>query len=95
MSYNIIITEVAELHVLQACLYYKEQQHGLSERFLLELGDAYNKIAKHPQYYSYIATQNIYRDIKLHRFPHVIIFQIHKNDIIVVDVFNTHRKPII
>jgi toxin ParE1/3/4 len=91
--YNLRITNNAELHVLEACMYYEGEQIGLSERFLSELEDAYNKIAEHPQYYSFIAQQTVYRDICLNKFPYTIVFQIYNQDVIVIDVFNTHRKP--
>lgn len=94
MIFNLIVTEIAELHVVETCLYYEEQQPGLSERFLNELENAYKKIAEHPQYYSYISSKDGYRDVCLNKFPYVVIYQIHENDVIVVDVFNTHRQPI-
>ncbi len=93
MIYNLIVTEIAELHLLETCTYYEAQLQGLSERFLSELEDAFKRIADHPHYYSFIATQNVYRDISLNKFPYTVIYQIHNNDVIVVDVFNTHRKP--
>ena len=95
MAHNLIVTEIAELHALEAAIYYEEQQKGLSERFLSELEDAYKKIAEHPQYYSYISLQNVYRDISLDKFPFVVIYQVYNNDVIVVDVFNTNRKPLL
>ncbi len=95
MIYNVIVTEIAELHAFETYLYYENQLSGLGEQFLIELEHVYKKIGEHPQYYSYIASQNIYRDICLPKFPYVVIYQIYKNDIIVVDVFNTNRKPIL
>ena len=95
MTYNLIITEIAELHALEAAIYYEEQQIGLSERFLSELEDVYKKIAEHPQYYSYISLQEVYRDISLDKFPYVVIYQVYNNDVIVVDVFHTNRKPLL
>ena len=69
MAYNIIVTEVAELHAFEAAIYYEEQQTGLGERFLSDLERAYQKIVEHPLYYSYISLQDVYRDISLDKFP--------------------------
>ena len=96
MKYNLIVTTVAEEHILSACSYYEAQQSGLSERFLAELNTVYKKISSNPQLYSYISSNpnDKFRDIKLYKFPVVVIYEIKENDIIVVAVFNTDRKPI-
>ena len=75
-------------------LYYEEQQDGLSERFLSDLYDAYINIAAHPHYYSFISSDKKIRDLKLKHFPFVVIYEIIHQQVIVIDVFNTHRKPI-
>jgi mRNA-degrading endonuclease RelE of RelBE toxin-antitoxin system len=95
LAYNLIVTEIAELHALEAAIYYEEQLRDLSERFLSELEDIYKKIAEHPEYYSYVSLQDVYRDISLDKFPFVVIYQVHDNDVIIVDVFNTNRNPLL
>ena len=95
MSYNLIVTAVAEDHILNACDYYETQQPGLSDRFLAELQSVYKKRSSNPQYYSYISTHpgDQYRDVSLYKFPFVVIYEISDEDVIVIAVFNTHRKP--
>lgn len=93
MSYNLIITTTAEQHVLDACIYYEQQRTGLAEDFLSELYIAYKKIAAHPEYYGYISSKDSYRDISLRKFPFVVIYEVTNADVIIVAVFNTHRKP--
>ena len=93
MIYNLIITTTAEQHAIDAAIYYEQQQTGLAERFLAELHTAYKKIAEHPQYYGFISSKDKYRDIRLHTFPYVVIYEINNNEVIVVAVFNTHKKP--
>jgi hypothetical protein len=92
--YDIIITEVAERHTEDACFYYEEQQTGLAERFLSELYITYQYIAAHPEYYSFISSDKKFRDIKLKHFPFVVIYEIRHHQVVVIDVFNTHRRPI-
>ena len=95
MNYNLIITATAEDNILNACFYYDTQQIGLSERFLAELETAYDKISSNPDHYSYVSSNpdDKYRDIKLYKFPFVIIYEVRGDDVIVIAVFNTHRKP--
>ena len=90
--YNLIITEKAESHIVAAATYYEEQLPGLSERFIAELKVAYLKIGANPQHYSYIFKNQKYRDVKLSKFPYVVIFEIDNKDVIVLAVLNTHQE---
>ncbi len=90
--YRLIITARAELHTLNACFYYEEQLLGLSQRFLEELNNVYNKISANPQHYSYIFPAEKYRDAKLEKFPYVVVFEIYSNDVIVLAVLNTRQE---
>ena len=92
MNYALIVTTRAEQHTIDACIYYEEQQPGLGERFLDELYISYKKIADHPQYYGFISSKDKYRDIRLHTFPYIVIYEINNNEVIVIDVFNIHKK---
>ena len=73
--------------------HYEAQSIGLGERFLKSVQDAYSKLSEHPQFYSFINGDKNIRDIKLKRFPFVIIFQIVENTVLVLRVFNTNRNP--
>ncbi len=95
MAYHLIITSVAEQNVADACVYYETQHEGLSERFLDELQMAFDKIVAHPLYYSFISPDHHFRDIKIIKFPFVVIYEIVENAVIVIAVFNTHRKPLV
>jgi plasmid stabilization system protein ParE len=90
--YNLVITEKAASHILAAATYYEGQLPGLSERFLAELNSAYSKIGENPQHYSYIFKNKKYRDVKLSKFPYVVIFEIDKKNVIVLAVLNTRQE---
>ncbi len=94
MIYELIVTALAEDHTIEASFYFEEQQPGLAGRFLSELEDVYEKLALHPEYYSFISDKDKFRDIKLHSFPYVVIYEIEQQQVIVIDVFNTYRQPI-
>ncbi len=88
MNYNLIVTATVTIMI-------DNQLPGLSQRFLNELYIAYQKIADNPQHYSFTspAPDDKYRDIKLYKFPFVVIFKIEGTDVIVIAVFNTYRNP--
>ncbi|PQJ13025.1 hypothetical protein CJD36_004580 [Flavipsychrobacter stenotrophus] len=72
--YKLTVLKTAQNHALDAGLYYEEQQSGLGLRFLSELEITYQKIIEHPQYYSFIESQNVYRDIALTNFPYTVVY---------------------
>lgn len=94
MIYEVIVTVIAEEHTAAASVYYEEEQNGLSERFLTELNSVYEKIALHPEYYGFISPKDNLRDVRLKNFPFVVIYEIKDNTVVVIDVFNTYRKPL-
>jgi len=91
--YNLIITTTAEQHVIEACLYYEEQQSGLSDDFLKDLYSTYDRLSIHPGYYSFISKKDGLRDIRLHTFPYVVVYEVVDKNVIVLAVHNTYRKP--
>jgi len=94
VTYGLIVTATAEQHVLDACLYYEEQLSGLSYEFLSELQVTYEKISTHPEYYSFISAKDQFRDIKIYKFPFVVIYEVINDTVVVIAVFNTNRKAI-
>jgi len=71
--------------------WYEEQQTGLGDLFLNELKSCYEKIKTSPV--SYTKIKKDFRHILLKKFPYVIIYIIHKENVIVYSVFHTSRSP--
>ncbi|TFF40836.1 type II toxin-antitoxin system RelE/ParE family toxin [Mucilaginibacter psychrotolerans] len=71
--------------------WYEEQQQGLGELFLKELQRCFDKIEDWPLLYAKIKKD--FRQIVLHTFPYVIVFEIMEGDVIVYAVFHTSRSP--
>ena len=94
MLYNLIIKEEALADLQNAYLYYELQQAGLGERFLTSLLEARQKLEKNPQHYSYIPEDplQVLRDVKLKKFPFVIVLEISAKDVIIYAVHNTSKK---
>ncbi len=93
MKYKLSISPDAFIDTTNAYLFYENQQIGLGERFLIVLEDAYKKLSETPQHYGYLSNRNDLRDFKLKNFPFLIVFQIVKNQVLVLRVFNTNRNP--
>jgi plasmid stabilization system protein ParE len=72
--------------------WYEGEQAGLGEAFLSSLDEAYVKLATHPEYFSIIEKQ--YRQIKLSRFPYVVVYEIIQDQVIVFALFHTSRNPV-
>ncbi len=93
MQYELLISATAFMEADNAYTYYENQSDGLGDRFLKSLNEAYQKLSQTPQYYTYINPRKDLRDLKIKDFPFVIIFQIVKDKVLVLRVFNTNRDP--
>ena len=89
--YSLIIKPKATEMAKEAYDWYNEQQAGLGEIFLQELRKSYYKLESWPDAYTKIKKN--YRQIILHTFPYVVVFEIIKQDIIVYSIFHTSRNP--
>ncbi len=71
--------------------WYESQRIGLGEDFLLTLEESYAKIARTPKIYQLI--YGIVRRKLLRRFPYGIFFVLRGDEIIVIAIMHTRRKP--
>ena len=93
--YSIEIRPKAELDTENAIDYYFERSIDLAVRFKDELYTTYEKITTNPQFYKYLSKkghQQI-RVTKLKSFPYIVLFRVKGNAVVVISIFNTHRKP--
>ena len=97
MAFNLLISIQAQADTITAINYYGAINANIVDRFLTELLNAYRKILENPQYYSYISSKpaDKLRDIKLKVFPYVIVYQVQEENVIIMAVFNTYKKPIL
>jgi plasmid stabilization system protein ParE len=93
MAYKIRITEHAREDTQVAYDYYENTRTGLGEEFLSELLKQFNDLASTPHNYGYIDDQAIIRDVKIDRFPYVVVFEIIQDEVVVYAVHNTYRHP--
>lgn len=89
--YELIVRARAIKMAKQAYQWYENEQLGLGEVFLLSLENAYLKISTHPEYFSIL--KKPYRQIRLYRFPYVIVYEIIKERVVVFAIHHTSRNP--
>jgi len=71
--------------------WYESQRIGLGEDFLLTLEESYSKITRTPKIYQLI--YKIVRRKLLRRFPYGIFFVLRDDEIIIIAIMHTRRKP--
>ncbi len=94
MQYELIMSAIAFDETDNAYAFYENQSSGLGERFLESLEKTYKKLSHTPQFFTYINSAKDLRDIKIDNFPFVVIFQIIKDQVFVLRVFNTNRDSL-
>ena len=93
MAYKVVIKDVAKEDIQTAYDYYEQERRGLGEEFLEELLKKFDVFMDKPHNYGFIDDQTIIRDVKVDRFPYVIIFEIIVDAVYVYAVHNTYRHP--
>ena len=91
--YQVILSDEARQDEIEGYDYYESGTQGLGEAFLAVLEDCYFRLSKHPQAYSFTDNRNTLRDMKVTRFPYLIIFEISGNSVYVYSVHNTYKFP--
>ena len=95
MSFTVIVKEEAHQDTIEAYNYYEKKATGLGERFLEALHQRYSEISENPTFYSYIDEDpmKILRDVKLKKFPFVVVYEILENEVVIYAVHNTWKHP--
>ena len=93
MSYQLILSAEARQDTIDSYNYYESQRKGLGEEFLNALELSYSILAEHPHLFGYTDAAKILRDLKVKRFPFVIIYEISDNEIFVYSIHHTSRFP--
>jgi len=83
--------EIAQIELDDAVEYYNYEVPGLGESFLTEVLNALDRIGKYPEAWQPSSKRT--RRCQTRRFPYGIMYQIRKDEILVVAIANLHRKP--
>jgi plasmid stabilization system protein ParE len=95
MPFTVVVSEPANEDTIAAYNYYEEKKSGLGELFLSNLQSLYLLLKEHPSANSLIAEDphQLLRDVRLKRFPYVVVYEIQKNEVIIYAIHNTHKHP--
>lgn len=88
---------VAEGEAASAALWYETRQSGLSDEFLREMQVSLDSIRMVPQSMPLLENYqggHELRRCRLRRFPWTIIFLCRPDELLVVAVAHTHRRPL-
>lgn len=83
--------EIAQIELDDTIEYYNYEAHGLGDTFLTEVVNALDRIGEFPKAWHPCSKRT--RRCQTRRFPYGIVYQIRKDEIMVVAVANLHRKP--
>jgi plasmid stabilization system protein ParE len=83
--------EVAQSELDEAIEYYNYEVAGLGEAFLSEVLNTLDRIGKYPEAWQRCSKRT--RRCQTRRFPYGIMYQIRKEEILIVAIANLHRKP--
>ncbi len=82
---------IARIELDDAIQYYNYEVPGLGNAFLTEVLNALDSIGRYPE--AWHPLSELTRRCQVRRFPYAIIYQIRKDEILVVAIANLHRKP--
>lgn len=83
--------EIAKVELDEAIQFYNYEAAGLGDDFLTEVLDALDRIAKFPAAWHPCSRRT--RRCQTRRFPYGIIYQVRKEEILVIAIANLHREP--
>jgi len=81
----------ADTEMLDAAVWYEDQQGDLGKRFLASVQDALNRIEVNPELYAFV--EGDVRRCLTRTFPFGVLFQIMPDFIAVMAVMHLHRDP--
>ncbi|PWT94520.1 MAG: plasmid stabilization protein [Blastocatellia bacterium] len=84
-------TSSALTELRQAILYYEQRENGLGTTFLDEIQATISRILQNPTAWHQLSQRT--RRCRTHRFPFGLIYQIRRDEILVVSVMDLRRDP--
>ena len=88
--------QLADDEALEAATWYDERRPGLGDDFLDAYAAALEVIESHPRRYARLETTRSPREFRrylLRRFPYAIIYEILADELVVLAVAHSSRRP--
>ena len=89
MGFKVIVSELAQKDIENSLEYYLEVSTDAPAKFIQELEKAYSTLELSP--YFRVLYKN-YRVLPLKRFPFILVYQIHNNEILIKACFHTSKS---
>ncbi|MBM4328529.1 MAG: type II toxin-antitoxin system RelE/ParE family toxin [Deltaproteobacteria bacterium] len=83
--------EIAEIELDEAVQYYNREAAGLGDDFLSEVLNTLDRIARFPKASQSCSKRT--RRTRTRRFPYGVIYQIRREEILVIAIAHLHREP--
>lgn len=95
MPFEVIVKSEAIDDAAAAFQYYNQVSPDLGARFLEALEKRLLHLSEHPYNYSFIdeSDKKIFRDVRLPRFPYVIVYEVCTMQVIVYSVHHSRGNP--
>jgi toxin ParE1/3/4 len=87
------ISEPAALELAEAVRWYEERRPGWGARLFDAVSLAFELIERHPELGSPRRVRPAARQLKVHGFPYVVVYRVRSDDVYVVAVAHTRRRP--
>ena len=81
----------AQAEIEDAAEWYEQARRGLATEFLREIDAGLERVVESPK--AWHALSSRLRRYRLDRFPYGIIYQLRKEEILVIAVAHLHRRP--
>ena len=88
---KVVFLEPAQQELDEAVSYYNQQVAGLGNAFLIEAVAAIERIRRFPQGWHPLS-ENV-RRCRLRRFPYGLIYHPAVDELVIVAVAHSHRRP--
>lgn len=91
MSLPITFHRAASAEFIEASVWYKSKQRGLSLEFIAEIDRCVSLASEHPLQFA-VVRENI-RRVVANRFPYSVYFRAEHHRIVILAVFHGRRDP--
>jgi plasmid stabilization system protein ParE len=87
------LSDPATAELIHAIRWYEQQRTGLGDELLDAITETIDLIRTHPEIGVPRSTRRPSRQVHVNRFPYNVVYRIRDNDIYVVAVAHTSRRP--
>jgi toxin ParE1/3/4 len=86
----LVLTEQAELDLLEAKAWYEARGYGLGAAFMRSVDASFSLIERHPE--AFPISHGQVRRTLLRKFPYVVLFRAADDEILIVGCLHTSRE---